>query len=268
MKCVNAIILQIAVGLISLSSAVDRPESYIRRYETFENRELQALDSQECYSQLSLCQSIIGPTELPYSQWADMLSRMDAANVTLAVDLRRFVDSLAVTNFSDFGSLFVGAGKESSSLALRELILNVKNMSTALQEDEIKEDGINWFVDFIIKKINTIGFIFHHDFSPITNIISIVAFLFTFAVALVGAVPLGPVAIFGVVFVNLRKLIEVISKTIGIFSRDSALRTTEEAACASELVQCSVDKMVLNVMPTLVGGVFLAESLASSSAEP
>ena len=79
------------------------------------------------------------------------------------------------------------------------------------------------------------------------------------------AIPKGPFAVLSVVFKDMQRFFNVVTSMLG------GDTNPEEANCMPKLALCSLESIILTVIPALVTGVLVAEGAAfnaTDSSEP
>lgn len=269
MKFAYSIFVSVLLGTFLVSSALDMPKSSIVS-DLGSSRELQLQDLAEtaCDTRLVACQAAIKEGPYPYEEWSEILGRLDLGeNSTVIVDLRYLIANVTSIDFGELARSIGAITVVSTNAAMEDVAYLIGSTGAALREglvqlqeepEQIFENGINFFTNFLIHSLELFSGIIQFDVKPLTNLIRALGVIGDLAIKVAFALPSGPLAVIGVLVTNLAPimtdfLVGLVNQFVGPGNPDSS------ALCASNVIQCSVDRMALNVLPALVEAIFIVQ---------
>jgi hypothetical protein len=242
--------LVFSLELVSLSWALDKPESYIRSPKS-NNRELLPWDQNRCASQLAICDAAASLTELPYNDWMKRLDQLDGGDNGLYKEIENLVQALSLVDFSNLkASVETGAFAVATTiLDLQSSLQDLSNAKAELETSDATADQLDGILGPIKFVVNFVQSTFGINLSPVSKILEVVSLI-------MAAIPQGPVAVLqvtisGVVTYLLPLVIDLLGQTIGVAS-----------ICASAIWDCRFAQLALTVVPTLIGAAFIAQGYA------
>ena len=262
------------------ASAIEQPSRLLRQKSLQEEyqRELQALNDFErqvkggnrflaeaaagqgnatdstavgaCGARLSMCEAATQGMEFPAQKWIDTLESMGKSeNNTLVDDLIQFIGMSQKADFNPVVTTVQNSANAQNVLTvIRDTAQEVKSIDPA-----DPTGGIAVMVD-TLTRVETV---LMNVGAPVPEqSFDLIIYLLTFVAGLLGVLGGSPIEI--VVYVIQQIIVFVTTFLAGLFT--IAIFPSAEAECQSELMFCNYMKMMLDVVPGLVGSLFIAET--------
>lgn len=207
-----------------------------------------------CGAKLSMCEAVTQDMAFPAQKWIDFLEEMDGnTNDTLVDDLVQLIELSQSANFNPVvTTVHNNSNAQTVLTVIRDTTQEVKNI-----EQADPTGGIATMVDALTRIENVLTVMG----APVPEqSIDLVIFLLTFTAGLLELIGGSPVEI--VVYVIQQVIVFVTTFLAGLFA--IAIFPTADTECQSELMLCNYVKMMLDVVPGLVGSIFIAETAALS----
>jgi len=206
--------------------------------------------AKRCQRELSTCQkSTGGYVALPTEKWIDLLDRIASNNNDPYVaDLKKIV--LAASEPADFSPI-VNSVKENPGILDVNLLLT---QSETLEDSESSDK-----LETMKNILENLGDVARQvNFNPGATFFKAIVFALELTAGILNLISGDPTAISIIVF-TLQNLAKFISTFLVSLFRVGFLGSDVE--CNTDLVNCAYTSTMLNVVPSLLAGVFLAEGV-------
>jgi len=211
-------------------------------------------DSTRCQRALPRCQAAVGDVDtLPTERWIDMIEGMDlTGNDPHIATLKQIVLDANMPQ-TEFAGLVESVTEKQNRASMKEsMILVAKQMQVvdSLQPKELIQD--------LTAIVTELGGLFRQG-SAEEIIITLIVYSLELSARTFELIKTNPATIDLVIFV-LYELAAFISTftadlfRVAVFDADSQ--------CISDLMKCNYNKMMMNVVPSFVGTVFLVKSIS------
>lgn len=239
--------------LVSVSSALDKPASFLRTAETYDEDRNLLLSwlpgfGRQCRKRLRTCEAATGGNDLPLEVWLEALGEKGSDGNVQMDEIRDIVAEIGAV---DFSPLF-------SSEAQRKTddpdIDSMRKGRTELKGLKLSADNIAETMEVVTKAASDISSaitVFGIELEVIVDAILFLVGLFTAASA--GPLPLA-IYLFQAIIDYLSGL------SADIVSIAMSPRSNANTECMPELLPCNLNKLLSKVVPVMVGTSMLAAS--------
>ncbi|GAX25581.1 hypothetical protein FisN_28Hh050 [Fistulifera solaris] len=263
------------LSLAVATSALEQPNGILQEYQ----RELQALNDFEsqvagrgrfltdasagkanmtdsssavgaCQARKNMCEAATQGMEFPAQKWIDTLESMGSSpNNTLVDDLIQLIDWSQQADFNPVVStVHSSASAQNVLTVLRDTAQEIKNV------DQADPTGATAVMVDALTRVETV---LVSVGAPVPEqSIDLVIFLLEFVAGLLGTLSGSPLEI--VIYIVQQVFVFVTTFLAGLFT--IAVFPSADPECQSELMFCNYMKMMLDVVPGLVGSIFIAET--------
>lgn len=205
-----------------------------------------------CGARLSICEAVTQDMDFPAEKWIGLLEGMGGdRNDTLVGDL---VQLITLSQSADFypvvSTVQSSANAQTVLTVIRDTVQEIKGI------DQADPTGATAVMVDALTRVETV---LTAVGSPVPErSIDLVIFLLTFTAGLLNVIGGAPIEI--VIYIVSQIIIFVTTFLAGLFT--VAVFPSADAECQSELMLCNYVKMMLDIVPGLVGSIFIAETLA------
>lgn len=238
-----------------MSFALDQPESFLRagNHENDE-RTLQVLGGAQCARKLSVCEAVTGDIAIPAQKLINLLEALDGDSSDTLVD-----DFKVLVNFSSTTAFAPLVAKVHSNSNIQGVLKTLRSVAGEIKSFE-QQDPIGVFAVLIDAVTQLDGALSQITQLP-DNTLQFIIFLLTFTAGLLGIIAEGPIA---VAVYLLQSIISFITTFLGGLFTVALFPNIADPECQSDLMLCEYTKMMVEVLPTMFGTIFIAETPASA----
>jgi hypothetical protein len=254
MRIANLANALLILSLTASSSAINGHKSLIRHLEAKEDRELITWGQTRCANQLAACQAA-GITQLPYDEWMSTLAMLDGGDSGLYQDVRALVKTLSQVDFSGLeASAEIGAGALASTiLDLQSALQEIHSLDAAAQGSDVSVDQVPMFALNIVAQAvqfitDTVQRVLGINLSFLNDITATAILAFS-------SLSKGPFVVAGIIISGLVTYLTPL--VIQLLGKGSTQNTP--SLCTSDLMGCQFSKLVITVVPALVGEAFISQ---------